>query len=415
MKKIKSAIKAISKKNYVFRNWFNRVQDWRRKRYYKRMYLDVPVNDKMVIFESFLGKQYACSPKAIYEAMKEDDAYRDYIFVWVFRRSDTMRKELGDERTIVVKYNTRRYFRAYAQAKYWVTNWRLSSAIVKKEGQVCIQTWHGTPLKKIGMDLTIEGNATTSQKKGHKMYLEDAKLYDFFVSPSAFCSKVFASAFGLSILKKENILIETGYPRNDALCSTGADEVKSLKEALGLPLDKKIVLYAPTWRDNQHTLGVGYTFDFDAHIKGFLDRVSDDYAVIVRLHYLIADSLDLSPYAGRVFDFSKLDDINQLYLVSDALITDYSSVFFDYSNLRRPILFYMYDLDDYQHNVRDFYIDLDELPGPILKTEEELLAVLDNLEDVEKGYLEKYNQFASKYTYLDDGRAGQRVAHMCIK
>lgn len=415
MTKLKSRIKSLSKKNYFLRDCFNRVQEWRRRRYYNRMYLDVPVNEKIVLFESFLGKQYACSPKAIYEAMKADDAYRDYLFVWAFRKADAMRKEIGDERTIVVKYNSRRYFRAYAQAKYWVTNWRLSSAIIKKEGQVCIQTWHGTPLKKIGMDLTIEGNATTSQKKGHSMYLSDARLYDYFVSPSAFCTKVFSSAFGLNILGKQNILIETGYPRNDALCVKGNEPSDNIKRKLGLPLDKKIILYAPTWRDNQHTLGVGYTFDFDAHIKGFLDNIPEDYAVIVRLHYLIADSLDLSAYRGRVFDYSKLDDINQLYLVSDVLITDYSSVFFDYSNLNRPVLFYMYDLDEYQSNVRDFYIDLDELPGPIVQTEAELLAALENIEKVEKTYSDRYRRFTEKYTYLDDGHAGQRVAHLCIK
>lgn len=412
---IKKKLKNLSKRNYLFRDLFNKIQDLRRHYYYKSVYQEIPVDDKMVIFESFLGKQYACSPKAIYEAMLKDPYYDDFKFVWVFRKSDQMRKMLGDSRTAVVKYNSRRYLRAYAQAKYWVTNWRLSSSLIKKDNQICIQTWHGTPLKKIGMDLKIEGNATTKQNKGHKMYLNDSKKYDFFVSPSSFCSKVFSSAFGLNQLNKANIIVETGYPRNDALFNYSEDDLVKIKNQLSIPLDKKVILYAPTWRDNQHTLGIGYTFDFDSHIKKFLEAIDEDYVVIVRLHYLIANSLDLTLYRGKVFDYSKLDDINQLYLISDVLITDYSSVFFDFANLKKPIVFYMYDLDSYQHEVRDFYISLNELPGPIVKTEEELLNILQDLDATQLKYKDKYNQFNAKYNYLDDGQAGSRVASLCIR
>lgn len=413
-RQIKKVCKQLVNKNYFFREAFNSFQDWRRKRYFKKVSTVIPVNKKMVIFESFLGKQYACSPKAIYEAMLNDPKYSDYVFVWVFRSSDKMRKQLGNSRTIVVKYNSRRYFRAYAEAKYWITNWRLSAALIKKEEQICIQTWHGTPLKKIGMDLNIEGNATTSQAKGHKMYLEDAKKYDYFVSPSRFCTEVFSSAFGLKQLNKQDILIETGYPRNDFLFRLSPSVVDSIKEELRLPLDKKVVLYAPTWRDNQHTLGVGYTFDADVHIKDFLNLLPEEYIAVVRLHYLVADSLDLSGYGRKVFDYSKIDDINLLYAVSDVLITDYSSVFFDYSNLKRPIIFYMYDLENYQKNIRDFYIGLDELPGPIVQTETELINTLKNIDQIKLDYSEKYKQFVDRFTYLDDGEAGKRVARHCI-
>ena len=216
---LKRRVKRLASTSYKTRSAFNSLQDFRRRRYFQSICEDIPIDDHLVLFESFLGRQYACSPRAIYEAMKRDSRFDDYRFVWVSRRPDKLRKEIGDERTIVVKYLSRRYLRAYARAKYWVTNWRLSTALKKRPGQVVIQTWHGTPLKKIGMDLTIEGNATTSQRKGHRSYLEDAKRYDYFVSPSAFCTKVFASAFGLGQLNKEDILIETGYPRNDRLFS----------------------------------------------------------------------------------------------------------------------------------------------------------------------------------------------------
>lgn len=415
MRRTKRIIKKIVNTNYIFKRVFDHIQRTRRKRYYKKMYKTLEVDDKLIIFEAFLGKQYACSPKAIYEAMLEDERFKDFVFVWVFRNPVSRRMVFTNNRTIIVKYNTRRYYRYYARAKYWVSNWRLSEAIIKKNDQVFIQTWHGTPLKKIGMDLEIEGNATTSQKKGHAMYLNDARKYDYFISPSAFCTRVFTSAFGLNILHKENILIETGYPRNDFLFCYTNNDVEQIKENLHLPKNKKTILYAPTWRDNQHELGVGYTYDMSKYIKSFLDAISDEYVVIMRLHYLVANKLDISNYKGKVFDYSKLDDINLLYVISDILITDYSSVFFDYANLKRPILFYMYDLDEYQSSVRDFYIDLNELPGPVIKNEEQLLDAINNIDDITIEYFNKYKLFNEKYNYLDDKNSGKRVLEICMK
>lgn len=415
MKKLKKCIKNFFQSTYFLRTLFNTMQDWRKRWYYKRYCMPLPIDEKLIVFEAFLGKQYACSPKAIYEAIKDRPEYADYRFVWAFRRETAYRHELGDERTIVVNYNSRKYYRVYAQAKYWVSNWRLPEAIIKKEGQVFVQTWHGTPLKKIGMDLKIEGNATTSQKSGHKKYLNDAKKYDYFVSPSRFCTDIFKSAFGLSILGKDDIIIEEGYPRNDFLYKYTPDDVKAIKEELDIPENKKVVLYAPTWRDNQHQPGVGYTSDSFGHVKKFIDSLSDEYVVILRLHYLVASKLDLTGYEDKVKDCSRLDDINRLYIISDVLITDYSSVFFDYSNLKRPILFYMYDLEEYESSVRDFYIDLNELPGPIIKTEEELIEKMNDIEKVHLEHQEKYEAFNAKYTYLDDENAGLRVAKNCIK
>jgi len=415
MKRIKKFVKKYIVQTYKIRELLKKYQSWKRKKYYKKYCLPQEVDEKLVIFESFLGKQQACSPKAIYEAMKQDSRFDDFRFIWVMRNAAEKRTIIGDERTMVVPYNKRRCFRCYGKAKYWVTNWRLSDAIIKKDNQVCIQTWHGTPLKKIGMDLKIEGNATTDQKKAHEMYLNDAKMYDYFVSPSAFCTEVFTTAFGLDRLDKKEILIETGYPRNDYLYKFTDDDVKKIKREIGVTEGKKVIMYAPTWRDNQHQLRVGYTFDPAKHIKNFIDNISDEYVVLLRLHYLIANEIDTSQYNGKVINCSEYDDINHLYVISDMLVTDYSSVSFDYANLRRPIVFYMYDLEEYQNTVRDFYFDLDELPGPIVKTQEELFDSIVNIERTIDDYKEKYERFNAKFNYLDDGNAGLRVAEICMK
>lgn len=412
MKKIvRKIIKYMNEKSKFTRAVKNKLVSIYMGKRCKKLSRKTPTNDKMVIFEAFLGKMYACSPKAIYQYMLQDERFRDFTFVWVFREAKL--KQLGheftDSRTILVSYKSAEYFKYYAEAKYWVTNWRISNYIAKKKEQIMIQTWHGTPLKKIGIDSAIEGNPLYAQKTLHKLYLKDSGNYDYLISPSAFCTRVFTTAFGLDKLQKQNILIETGYPRNDYLIDFQPEDAERTKEKLKIPKDKKVILYAPTWRDNQRTAGVGHTLDVNMHFSKFMEELNDDYVVILRLHYLVANQIDLSGYFGKVFDCSKVDDVNELYIISDILITDYSSVFFDYANLRRPIIFYMYDLEEYQTQIRDFYIDLNELPGPIVEKEEELLNAIYEIEKIEEEYKQKYKQFCDTYTYLDDGQAAKHV------
>jgi len=165
------------------------------------------------------------------------------------------------------------------------------------------------------------------------------------LSPSAWCSEKFNSAFNLaSIHPDKNIILEYGYPRDDTLYQTSPETIEKLKEKLKLPKNKKIILYAPTWRDDQYELGKGYTFDSKMDFTLLKEHLSDNYIILFRAHYFVADNFNFEIYKNFIYDVSKIEDINELYLVSDMLITDYSSVFFDYANLNRPILFYMYDL-----------------------------------------------------------------------
>lgn len=413
---LKKRLKKQKNKGYFLSKLYNNLLEVYLYFKYKYIRIKNPLEPKMVFFESFLGKQVACSPKALYEYMLSEPRFKDYTFVWALRpaKKKNPPELLLNDRTILVTYKSGKYYQYLAKSKYWITNWRLPVFITKKRNQVFIQTWHGTPLKKIGLDSTLESNPLASQKKSHRMYLHDSKNYDYLVSPSPFCTRVFTSAFGLDKLHKENILIETGYPRNDQLLTSVESDIINIKTSLNLPLDKKIILYAPTWRDNQHVPGVGNTFDIAEHFYRFMREISDDYIIIVRLHYLIASKVDLSEFEGKVYNFSSLDDINQLYLISDILITDYSSVFFDYANLYKPILFYMYDLEAYQTEIRDFYIDLSELPGPIIRTQDDLLQAMSHLDEISQEYQERYQLFCDKYNRLDDGFASQRVLDICI-
>ena len=136
-------------------------------------------------------------------------------------------------------------------------------------------------------------------------------------------------------------------------------------------------------------------------------ELGDDYVILFRVHYFVANQFDFTRYEGFVYNVTEYDDISALYVISDMLITDYSSVFFDFANLGRPMIFYMYDREAYADDIRGFYLSLDELPGPIVTTEEELLDSIKNYR--KDDYDEKYREFNQKYNPLDDGHASERV------
>ena len=407
MQKLRVFLVDIAKKNDFFRGLLRfgilAVRSLIYIFYYPRK-----VHNKRVLFEAFMGRKYADSPKAIYEYMLQSEEYKDYEFVWFFLDTNNITEKVKNDRTKIVKYGSSEYFKYYATSKYWVTNSRVPDAILKKKNQVYLQCWHGTPLKKLGFDIKVEsGNSMNSIKDIHYKYQVDSKKYTYLLSPSAFCTEKFTSAFNLKAVGKEDIIIEKGYPRNDDLVNYKEEDVTRIKKVLGLPKDKKIILYAPTWRDNQHQSGLGYTYKTEVDFDRLRAELSDEYIILFRAHYFVANKFDFSKYAGFIYNASLYDEINDLYIISDILITDYSSVFFDYSILKRPIIYYMYDLEEYQQVLRDFYISLSDLPGKIVETEDDLIDALQHVEELT--YDDKYKKFNDTYTYLDDGQAAKRV------
>ena len=415
MSKLKSVIMSAAKKNVVFRKFAKYGVRVYRKSKYLRYFLACNMDEKKIVFESFMGRTYSDSQKAMYKAMIEDEYFKDFKFIWAFKNPEE-HMELENENTHVIKYGSKEFYKEMAEAKYWITNSRLPDYLIKRAGQVYIQCWHGTPLKRLGFDIEVEGgNALNTIKEIRYKYETDAKRYDYMLSPSRFCTEKLISAFNLKELNKENIMVELGYPRNDFLFNHTKKYVDNLKESLGIPKDKKVILYAPTWRDNQHTSGVGYTYDLNIDFDRLKEKISDKYVIIFRTHYFVSNSFDFEKYKGFIFNMSNHDDVNDCYVLSDILITDYSSVFFDYANLKRPELFYMYDLEEYQGKLRDFYFGLDELPGPILKTQDELESAILNIDSITKEYSEKYKDFNDKFNYLDSGNCSKKVIDKIFK
>ena len=409
--KVKKKIFDIAKKNKRFRVAARAGRD---AAYHAKMVMDEPfgrIDDKLVYFQTFSGRGYSDSPKAMYEYMLKAPEYRDYRFVWSFKEPEKF-EFLRNDRTDIVKFRTRADNKALRRAKYWISNYRMLDHQHPRKGQVYVQCWHGTPLQRLGYDLESSDNSMNSMQEIREKYRTDAKKFSYLISPSPFTTEKFASAWNLVKTNQTHKIIEEGYPRNDRLINTTDEERTEIRRNLGVD-DKKVILYAPTWRDNQHTSGEGYTYKTEVDFDKLKRELGDEYVILFRAHYLVANSFDFDRYAGFVRDVSSYSDINELYIAADILITDYSSVFFDYANLRKPMIFYMYDLEQYANELRGFYISLDELPGPIVRDEDSLIAEIRACDTWKPD--SKYEEFCGKYNPKDDGHASERTLKKIIR
>ena len=419
MKKLKVIAMNISKKNKIFRKIARKTMFIIKRTRYNINGLNKKTDPKIVLFSCFNGKSYTCSPKAIYEYMLSDDKYKDYQFIWFFKSEEVKKYDFlnKNRNTKVVSKKSKDYERYLHIAKYWFFNFKIADYIKPKKDQVFTQCWHGTPLKRLGFDLTHYDNQLNTVKEMKKRYKVETEKFSYFISPSAYASGVFRSAWNLKEFGKNDIIIEKGYPRNDFLFKYTENDVSEIKKRiLGEDIkNKKIILYAPTYRANQHESGVGYVYKEEVDFEKMREKLGDEFIILFRPHYFVASVFNFDKYKGFVYNASDVDDINDLYVISDILITDYSSVFFDYANLKRPMIFYMYDLDYYRDESNGFYFDVEEnLPGKIVKTDDDLIDEIIRVSKEFK-YDKKYEDFNKKFNYLDDGEASKRVVETVIK
>ena len=403
-----TACKNIAEKSTFLRILMRKSLYSAKKIVYKKRGAGILVDPKMVLFGAYNGKSYVCSPKAIYQYMIGDKRFNDFKFIWMFNEPDKYRFLEENKNTILVKAGSKECEKYLHKAKYWIFNFRAMDQWIPGKDQVYVQCWHGTPLKRLGYDITNSDNAMNSVGEIREKYRTDTKRFDYLISPCRFSSEKFKSAWNLKALGNENALIETGYPRNDLLRNFTNEDVSRVKKVLGIEnTHKKIILYAPTWRDNQHDSKKGYVYENPVDFDFLMKELGDEYIILFRAHYLVADNFNFDAYEGFVYNVSEYDDINELYIVSDMLITDYSSVFFDFAMLERPVLFYMYDMAEYRDEMRGFYIDVNELPGLIIEEEQQLVHSIKNAEkDFDKNRMDKFND---KFNYLNDGNAAKRV------
>lgn len=364
----------------------------------------LPIRKNVIVFESNVGRNYTGNPKAIYEEMVHMGLDQKYRMIYILE--DTSIPIAGQGKK--VKRLRFSYFYYMAVAGIWVSDSRFPEFIVKRNKTRYIQTWHGTPLKKLALDMdSIHMDGEVSLEEYKRKFRENSQTWDYLISQNRFSTEVFQKCFDF---RKE--MLEYGYPRNDVLFHNNrADCIAKIKERYGIPKDKKVMLYAPTWRDNQFYGNNRYKFNQALDYDLLKKELADDYILLVKCHYLVQDSINWSHYQGFVYSFDSKADIADLYLIADELITDYSSVMFDYSLLKRPMFFFAYDLKEYREELRGFYFDyMTELPGPISETTQELVEQIKSYK--EKDWIVRYDAFSDKFNTFDTGVAASKVVSL---
>ena len=397
--------KYINNLRSVSRHVKNIVQNNKMKNRSKYQLLDKEesVDSNTIVFESFGGKNYSDSPKYIYEYMQKN--YPKLNYIWVFKNPD---KNVITGNAEKVKKGSKEYYDAYSKAKFWVSNARLPLYLNKKENQIYIQTWHGTPLKRLANDMKVVRMPGTTTANYKKNFYAETSRWDYLVSPNRYSTNIFKTAFWMD----EKRTWEIGYPRNDVLVNRSNDQeyINQIKKDLNLPEGKKVIMYAPTWRDDEFVKKGQYLFDLKINLENLQKELGEDYVILLRMHYLIANALDLNGYEDFAIDVSNYSDISELYLISDALITDYSSVMFDFGILKRPQYFFAYDIEKYDKGLRGFYMDyMNDLPGEIITDEFNLAEELKNIDGHKEKYKEKIEKFYNKFCSLEKGRTSKFI------
>ena len=268
----------------------------------------------------------------------------------------------------------------------------------KRAGTTYLQTWHGTPLKRIHRDAAHQPpDEVMAELDG------DIARWDLLVTPSAEGTRLLRAAFAY-----EGRVLETGYPRNDVLSAPDRDARRArVRAELGLTNGTTAILYAPTYRDDEAAPGVDAPLGLD--VETLARRLGDDAVVLLRLHHYMGHQ-SRPAGGGRVQDVGAYPDISDLYLAADVLVTDYSSSMFDFAVTGKPILIFAYDLEHYRDRLRGFTFDLEaEGPGPVLLDQEALTAALLDLPAVAAAQAGRYARFVERFCVLEDGRASERV------
>jgi CDP-glycerol glycerophosphotransferase len=338
-------------------------------------------DDNLILFNTFGGKKYDDSPKAIYEMMLTDSRFSGFKLVWALQEPE---KVQIPGRATVIKADSFMYFVTALRAKVWITNSSMERGLdFKKKRTLCFNTWHGTPIKVMGIDIK-EDNQSFRSKINVRA--------DIILAQSQYDIDKYSHAFQMPASK----FLLAGYPRNDVLANYTSEEASRIRDRLGIPEDKIVLLYAPTFREYKKGSQNEVVLEVPMNLQLWQDRLGDRYVVLFRAHYEVAKHMKVDNYPLFV-DMSSYHCLDDLMIIADALISDYSSVFFDFSVTHKPMYCFAYDYDEYMAN-RGMYMSLkDELPCTVHYKEDSLLDELLKFNDDKEEKIKETIRFQQKY------------------
>lgn len=298
-------------------------------------------DDRLIVFVSFGGRRYDDSPKAIYEAMLADKRFDECRLVWAFIEPNLFDLPRGEK----IRIDTLHYFTTILKARIWVTNSSMTRGLAFSGIRSFeLNTWHGSAIKKMGSDVK-----TGSKAFGLKGEIE---YNGVMLAQSQYDVEVFSRAFQ----RPQDSFRITGLPRNDILAHINLKLQEQAKSRLSIPVEKHVILYAPTYREYEKDSANNCVLTPPVNFEKWSINLGEDFVVLFRAHYEVAKVMGIKD-SQYVKDVSSYPNLNDLMIASDILISDYSSIFFDYSIQGKPMLCFAYDYDLYEHE-RGVYFDI---------------------------------------------------------
>lgn len=389
---MKSRIKAFVKRNKLIYSMYFYIGS----SLLRLLGLFIKTDPNLILFISYGGQKYDDSPRVVYEYIQKHPVSPDHKYVWAFIEPDKFPQVENR-----VKVDTLHYFVTAMRAGIWITNSSASRGLkFRKRGTKNYLFQHGMAgIKKLGKDIQKADKAFQIgfNEQFDSIFIEGKKEIPILVRAWE---------------KSPDVFYTTGLPRNDDLAVVTAEEIYKIKECLGIPLTKKVILYAPTFREFSHTDDGRNALRIPLDFEKWQAALGQEYVLLVTAHYEVAKLLDKLPQNGFVINAFKYPELNDLIKVSDILISDYSSIVFDYSIMERPIFCYGYDYDSYAIE-RGLYTDLDKLFSKgVLRTEDALLNAIIHIDyDAECAYTKRYikEEYIASY-----GNAAQKAVSIIL-
>ena len=383
MNEFRARLDYLLKHNYIVHRIFNIVVSFVLRVCGKFISID----KDMVLF-SGLTRKYNDSPRAIYEYMITRPEFKHLKLVWAL--DDPEYAEIPNN-PVKIKSDTWAYFKVALKAKYWIACVNIERGLhFKKKDQLYLNTWHGVSFNCIGNDAA-----------GRKDY--DWRNVDFCCYESDYHRSILKRALKV----RDEAFIPTGLPRNDSLYGTTVKEIFDLKKKIGLPLNKKIIMYAPTWRDSID-MGRSYEIKPPINMNYWKNELKDDYILLLRTHAYTNKLLGIE-FDDFILDFSNYSNINDLFKVSDILISDYSACIGDYSILERPIICFAYDLDTYSKNRGLYFNPVKDMPNGVQMNEYEVIKLIKGM-DYEEQCKKTRDMVKNVFTYI-----GGHATEDCVR
>lgn len=361
---------------------------WRLARGVLALLVNVSKQQKTILFCSFGGRNFNDSPKALYDEICSREEFKDWCLVWAFVEPDLFTIPRGDK----VKVDTFSFFKTLITSKVWVSNSGMDRGVdLITDKIIRVETWHGTPLKRICGE--ENQNTLGSKPVEYKGPIDTSAIR---CSQSEFDREIFARIFHASI---ESILL-SDLPRNDELLTYTPERLDEIRAYLGITERKKVILYTPTYREyliNENSQNfIAPPMNLDIWER----ELSSEYVLLVRAHYAVSAALGIKENSF-VKDVSSYSSLNDLYAISDMMISDYSSTYFDYAILDRPMFCFAYDKEEYEEK-RGLYLDMEkELPCKVCKNEDEVISEILSIDivaatEATKAFHKKYAPYAGQ-------------------